>query len=355
MPDMPDTSITPYVGVTQITGERYGYKFSCLLIDTRNRRVHIPNTQGTLIRPSDFAMQTGAIIAVNASPWTKTQPYTPLGLAVSDGVIYQPNTRQPYLNVTREGVVKIGTRESDDWYNAFAGFRYLIQNGIIPDYLKGSDVQYTERHPRSLWGLHQDGRLISVAVEGRTESGDGITLYEGALILKSFGAVQGFDGDSGGSTIQVVGGELAITPSDPVGERPVINPFLIFDVEGGNMATYEVTTQRSNMSLRNDHNTGADRIGSIPNAQTVLPADEIWTAPSDLFNNSGVQINRAGDQWARLVNENAWIAVTHLGVVYSTYKVLTPPNPPPTGRTATVMIKVDGYKAQTINITLDPE
>ena len=64
---MPDTSITPYVGVTQITGERYGYKFSCLLIDTRNRRVYIPNTQGTLIRPSDLAKQTGAIIAMARS------------------------------------------------------------------------------------------------------------------------------------------------------------------------------------------------------------------------------------------------------------------------------------------------
>jgi hypothetical protein len=354
---MSDAVITPYVGVTQITGERYGHRFSCLSIDVSNRRVHIPNTQGTLIRPSGLAKQSGAIIAINASAWTKTQPYIPLGLAVSDGVIYAPDTKQPYLNVTREGVVQIKTRAAEDWYNAFAGFRFLIQNGAIPDYLKGSDVQYTERHPRSLWGLHQDGRLISVAVEGRTESGDGITLYEGALILKSFGAVQAFDGDSGGSTIQVVGGKLTIRPSDPTGERPVINPLLIFDVEGGSMAAYEVTTQRSNMSLRKDHNTGADRIGSIPDAQTVLPADEIWTAPSDLYNNSGVQINKAGDQWAHLVNENAWIAVTHLGVVYCSYKVLTPPEspPPPTGGTATVTIKVDGYKPKTVTISLDPE
>lgn len=111
------------------------------------------------------------------------------------------------------------------------------------------------------------------------------------------------------------------------------------------------------MSLRTDHNTGADRIGSIPNTQTILPADEIWTAPADLFNNSGVQINKAGDQWARLVNENAWIAVTHLGVVYCTYKVLTPPDSPtpPPVRNATVTVKVEGYKPQTVTITLDPE
>ncbi len=354
---MPDTTITPYVGVTQITGERYGYGFSCLLIDTRNRRVHIPNTQGTLIRPSDLAKQTGAIIAMNASAWTKVPPYRAQGLTVSDGQVYEPYTGQPYLNVTREGAVQIKTGASDDWYTAFSGFRFLIVDGVIQEYLKGSDIQYTERHPRSLWGVHKDGRLINVSIEGRMETGDGVTLYEGALILKSFGAHRAFDGDSGGSTIQVVGGNLAITPSDPVGERAVINPFLIFDVEGGNVATYEVTTQRNNMSLRNDHNTGADKLGSIPNAQTILPADEIWTAPSDLFNNSGVQINKAGDQWAHLVNENAWIAITHLGIVYSTYKALTPPNPPPppTGRTATVTVKVDGYKAQTITVNLEPE
>ena len=111
------------------------------------------------------------------------------------------------------------------------------------------------------------------------------------------------------------------------------------------------------MSLRTDHNTGATKIGSIPNAQTVLPADEIWTAPADSYNNSGIKINQAGDQWAHLVNENAWIAITHLGVVYCTYKALTPPDsPPPTnGKTATVTIKVDGYKAQTITVNLEPE
>lgn len=38
---MSDTVITPYVGVTHITGERYGHRFSCLLIDVRKRRVHI--------------------------------------------------------------------------------------------------------------------------------------------------------------------------------------------------------------------------------------------------------------------------------------------------------------------------
>lgn len=354
---MTDTTITPYVGVTQITGERYGYKFSCLLIDTRNRRVHIPNTQGTLVRPSDLARQSGAIVAMNASPWTKVPPYRALGLAVSDGQVYESYTGQPYLNVTREGMVQVKTGVSDDWYNAFSGFRFLIVDGVIQEYLKGTEIQYTERHPRSLWGVHTDGRLINLVIEGRNATGQGITLYEGALILRSFGAHRAFDGDSGGSAMQVVGGKLAITPSDPVGERAVINPFLIFDVKGGSMADYEVTTQRNNMSLRNDHNTGADRIGSIPAAQTVLPADEIWTAPGDLYNNLGVQINKAGDQWAHLVNENAWIAVTHLGMIYCTYKVLTPPNPPPppTGRTATITVKVEGYKAQTINITLDPE
>lgn len=354
---MTDTVITPYVGVTQITGERYGHNFSCLLIDTKNRRIHVPNTQGTLIRPSELAKQTGAIVAMNASPWAKIPPFIPLGLAVSDGDVYATDTGQPYLNVTREGRVQIKTREADDWYNAFAGFRFLINDGVIQDYLKGSEVQYTERHPRSLWGVHQDGRLVHVAVEGRLESGDGITLHEGAIILKSFGAVQAFDGDSGGSTCQLVGGQLTIRPSDPTGERPVINPFLIFDVDGGSMAAYEVTTQKNNMSLRTDHNTGGTKIGSIANAQTVLPADEIWTAPSDLFNNSGVKINQAGDQWAHLVNENAWVAITHLGVVYCIYTVLTPPNPPPppTGKTATVTIKVDGYKAQTVTISLEPE
>jgi len=352
---MPDTIITPYVGVTQIRGERYGHRFSCLLINTINRHVHVPDTKGTLIRPSDLAKQTGAIIAINGSPWTKEQPYHALGLAVSDGNIYEPDSGQPYLNITREGIVQIKKGKSDDWYNTFAGFRFLIVDGVIQDYLKGSDAQYTERHPRTLWGMHQDGRLMALATEGGVGIKDGITLYEGASLLKSFGAYRGFDGDSGGSTTQVVGGKLTVEPSDPNGERPVINPFLIFDLEGGSMAAYEITTQKNNMSLRTNHNTGADRIGSIPNSQTVLAGDEIWTAPGDLYNNADVQINQAGDQWAHLVNENAWIAITHLGVVYCSFHVLTPPTSPPSSKTVSVTISVEGYKPQTITLNLDPE
>ena len=352
---LPEIIITPYVGVTQITGERYGYKFSCLLIDTRNRRVHLSNTHGTLIRPSELAKQMGAVIAMNASAWTKIPPYHALGLAVSDGEVYEPNTNEPYLNVTRAGAVQIRMGESDDWYNTFAGFRFLIADGVIPEYLKGPDAQYTERHPRSLWGVHQDGRLIEVAVEGRMEVGEGITLYESAVLLKSFSALHAFDGDSGGSTCQMVGGNLTIKPSDPNGERAVINPFLVFDIPGGNMAVYEVTTQNNNMTLRNDHNTGAGKVGSIPNAQTILASDQVWTASVDLYNNAGSQINKAGDQWAHLVNEDTWVAITHLGVRYCTYKTLTPPPPPSSSKTMTVTIKLEGYKPETITVTLEPE
>lgn len=113
------------------------------------------------------------------------------------------------------------------------------------------------------------------------------------------------------------------------------------------VSIYTVTTQRPSMSIRADHNTGANKINSVPNAGTNLGASEIWTAPADLFNSSGVKINQAGDKWAKL-DAGGWIAITHLGLVYCTYKQNVPdPAPifPASIETVQTLVTEDGAQA----------
>ena len=124
------------------------------------------------------------------------------------------------------------------------------------------------------------------------------------------------------------------------------------------MAVYEVTTAKADMSLRYDHNTGGGRKGSFPKVGTVAKADEIWTAPSDVYNAAGVQINKAGDKWAHLVVEDAWIAITHLGVVYCTYVELAPPAPPPAVLSpfdVGVMVVREGYRDGFATVHMEPK
>lgn len=96
---------------------------------------------------------------------------------------------------------------------------------------------YQLRQPRTAAGVSKDGRrLILITVDGRMPQFSlGIYQREMAALLKEYGAWDGLDLDSGGSTTMVIRGELVNRPSDrakPDGsggvERPVANGLLIY-------------------------------------------------------------------------------------------------------------------------------
>lgn len=84
---------------------------------------------------------------------------------------------------------------------------------------------------------------------------------------------------------------------------------------------YEASNLYPDMSLRDFHNTGGNRISKYP-ASTVWLGDTTWTAPADLFI-GGVQVNKTGDEWLHVksvggVETDGWVAITHLGRIYCT-------------------------------------
>lgn len=105
---------------------------------------------------------------------------------------------------------------------------HILRDGTIPSFDEIGGQSYkntTDRHPRTSFGITENGDFIIATVDGRQSTGKagvvsyGVDLRELAAIMKSFGAVEAFNIDGGGSTQMVVreGDELVIINSPSEG------------------------------------------------------------------------------------------------------------------------------------------
>ncbi|GHE79743.1 lipoprotein [Amycolatopsis deserti] len=79
-----------------------------------------------------------------------------------------------------------------------------------------------QRQPRTMAGIDARGRLLLVTVDGRQPGvSEGLTLVEGARLMRALGAVEAMNLDGGGSSAMVVSGAVVNKPSDATGERAV--------------------------------------------------------------------------------------------------------------------------------------
>jgi len=113
------------------------------------------------------------------------------------------------------------------------GWPRVVQDGRnvggMADSLEGTFPRFSaQRHPRSAIGFSRDSSTVYlVAVDGRQETSDGMSLVELGDFLVSIGVYQGMNFDGGGSTALVIDGRLANHPSDTAGERAVGNAILV--------------------------------------------------------------------------------------------------------------------------------
>ena len=83
-------------------------------------------------------------------------------------------------------------------------------------------------NPRSAIGYTRDGRIIILAIQGRTPGkAAGVTLPQEAKILLDLGCYAALNLDGGGSSCLLVNGKETIHPSDKEGQRPVPAVFMI--------------------------------------------------------------------------------------------------------------------------------
>ncbi len=146
------------------------------------------------------------ILAVNAAPWSPFQaPWNHkyadnIGFTVSDGKLVAPDNGRPTFFYYQDGHAEMRKPNGDQediaaLKVAVSGFDVIVREGK-------NIVQDTALHPRTCFGLSQEGRhLYLLVIDGRQKDFSlGVTTSECADWLVHLGAWDGLNMDGGGST-----------------------------------------------------------------------------------------------------------------------------------------------------------
>jgi exopolysaccharide biosynthesis protein len=85
------------------------------------------------------------------------------------------------------------------------------------------------RHPRSAICTTAKNQLLLVAIDGRYEGSDGLSMPELAQLMQSLNCFNAMNLDGGGSTLLYANNFITNRPSDPTGPRKVVSAVLIRD------------------------------------------------------------------------------------------------------------------------------
>lgn len=182
------------------------------------------------------------LVAVNGDFYTPEG--APLGPEVVQGEVLRSRSR-PAL-AWRDGTAYIGTLGVEGetlsavgWQTGGGAVEVDVVGGF-PELLDGGErvgdlgvstnpTFAASRHPRTAVGVAPETRkLWLVVVDGRQgEYSTGMSLPEMAELLEALGVTEGLNLDGGGSSAMVIGGRPVNRPSDPTGERPVVNALLV--------------------------------------------------------------------------------------------------------------------------------
>lgn len=113
--------------------------------------------------------------------------------------------------------------------DAIGGGPALVREGriVLPTTEQFTSYQLKPRHPRTAVGQLGDGRIVLVAVDGRSSRSVGMTMKDLARELVDLGVVTGMALDGGGSTTLAFDGNVLNTPSDGA-ERAASNALMVF-------------------------------------------------------------------------------------------------------------------------------
>ncbi|TMS10732.1 N-acetylglucosamine-1-phosphodiester alpha-N-acetylglucosaminidase [Larimichthys crocea] len=191
------------------------------------------NQRATVVETAEAA---GCLYAQNAGFFnTKTDQC--LGNVVSDGRMVQDSggVQNAQFGIRRDGTLVFGYLSEDDvssnqtnpFVQLVSGVVWLLRNGEV--YINESlaaECNKTQEtgtsirpqfvdvvSARTAVGHDADGKLILFHIDGQTER-RGMSLWEVADFLKSYGVINAINLDGGGSSTYVADGSLASYPSD---------------------------------------------------------------------------------------------------------------------------------------------
>jgi hypothetical protein len=231
-PPPADIITTPLVGVTRISGKRYGLQFELFVSDPSKVRYELV-CLSPLETVSSVVRRKGAQIGINGGEWDRVSK--PKDYTVSKG--YECHSRVeavPSLLVYASGSVAIEHQYKTGVVHALSGLRYLMEGGVIKSYLDGSEPQYTEGHARSVHCVNAQGYHMVMQSTG-VYPNQGLTLKQCAEVMKQYGAVKAFDSGGGGDVTCILNGQSLIVPENIYNgqhfERALPAVFLIYAQE----------------------------------------------------------------------------------------------------------------------------
>ena len=192
------------------------------------------NSYGTNVtsKTSVTAAENNAILAVNGDYYGANS----FAYVIRNGVVYRDNVREDSSNgdlaIYKDGSFKIIYENQisadqlvqDGVVNLLAFGPSLVENGEISVGINTEVGQAMASNPRTAIGIIDENHYIIVVSDGRTSESKGLSLYQMAEVMKSYGVKTAYNLDGGGSSTLYFNGQVINKPTtggSKISERAV--------------------------------------------------------------------------------------------------------------------------------------
>ncbi|KXT72204.1 Exopolysaccharide biosynthesis protein [Streptococcus sp. DD10] len=191
------------------------------------------NTYGTNVtaKTSETAAANNAILAVNGDYYGANST----GYVIKNGVIYRDTVRDDaengdlaifsdgHFEIIYENQTTAQELLDKGVANLLAFGPSLVENGEITVSTNSEVGQAMSSNPRTAIGIIDENHYIIVVSDGRTSESAGLSLYELAEVMKSYGAKTAYNLDGGGSSTLYFNGQVINKPTTngSISERSV--------------------------------------------------------------------------------------------------------------------------------------
>ena len=192
------------------------------------------NAFGTNVtaKTSETAADNNAILAVNGDYYGANST----GYVIRNGVVYRDTVRENSNNgdlaIYKDGSFKIIYEDQisadqlvkDGVVNLLAFGPALVENSEIAVGTNEEVGQAMASNPRTAIGIIDENHYIIVVSDGRTSESKGLSLYQMAEVMKSYGVKMAYNLDGGGSSTLYFNGQVINKPTtggNKISERSV--------------------------------------------------------------------------------------------------------------------------------------
>ena len=192
------------------------------------------NSFGTNVtaKTSVTAADNDEILAVNGDYYGANSS----GYVIRNGVVYRDTVRENSNNgdlaIYKDGSFKIIYEDQisadqlvkDGVVNLLAFGPALVENGEVVVGKNQEVGQAMASNPRTAIGIIDENHYIIVVSDGRTSESEGLSLYQLAEVMKSYGAKTAYNLDGGGSSTLYFNGQVINKPTtggNKISERAV--------------------------------------------------------------------------------------------------------------------------------------